>query len=203
MGEDASLPLVAPRLDFPAESVFRWEFYSPHHKVELTSHAFVEAGELFVVDPIPLDEREVERLLQQGKPKAILLTNGNHWRDTAWWRERLGIDAWASAGAASEIGEGVLSLPEADTWLGWRILSLPGGATGETAFLRNGCAVVGDAVVNLPKRGLEILPEKYCNDNAMLCKSLEQLVDAKVEQLFTAHGNAVLTDAAERVGELL
>lgn len=201
--EPESLPLVASQLHRPAPGVFRWEFHSPAHKVELTAHAFLLGEELYVFDPIPLDERLVLELLEHGRPKAIVLTNANHWRDTEWWRNRLGVEAWAMAEAAEEMGEGVRPLPKLESWLGWEIVPLPGGACGETAFLHDSFAVLGDAVVNLPGRSLEILPEKYCNDNALLRCSLAVLAERQFESLYTAHGSPVLRDATAQIVALL
>jgi hypothetical protein len=46
--------------------------------------------------------------------------------------------------------------------------------------------VVGDALVNLPGRGLEILPDKYCTNPTQLRRSLRHLPMADL--VLTAHG---------------
>ena len=70
--------------------VFRWEIFSAEHKVELCSHAVVVSGRLICFDPVPLADEPFDELSRQGVPSAIVLTNENHERDCAHWRERVG-----------------------------------------------------------------------------------------------------------------
>ena len=86
---------------------------------------------------------------------------------------------------------------------GWRAIPLPGGAPGETAYH---CGVMdlmvfGDAVVQLPSRGLELLPVKYCQDEGQLRESLRRL--PRYGRAVMAHGEPLLEAASERVGALI
>ena len=67
--------------------VYRWECFSPEHKVELTSHAVLVEGKLYIFDPIELTAEAKQRLLAGQQVEAIVLTNENHERAAAAWRK--------------------------------------------------------------------------------------------------------------------
>jgi len=202
--------------------VFRWAAFSPHHKVELAAHAVAVDGALVVFDPIPLVDAAMSRLLcgpeartfesvapnvqpsppasetlaggpecPPPRPCRIILTNENHERDAARWRQILKAPVWSAADPSG-------GLPQ-----GWEALPLPGGAPGETACFHAPLSlmVFGDAVVNLPERGLELLPAKYCTDPAELRRSLGRL--PRFERALFAHGQPLLAAASGRIAALL
>lgn len=193
---------MPPLLPEVLPGVFRWSAYSPAHKVELTSHAVWDGTRCVVFDPIPLPEGTV---IPGRWPDRIVLTNENHGRDAAAWCARFKIDAWASSEADLD-----LDLPDLRRWddsagplEGWDLIRLPGGPGGETAFHfpARSLVVFGDAVVHLPGRGLELLPDKYCQDPARLRASLRQL--PTFENAVFAHGDPLLGNASTRIAELL
>jgi glyoxylase-like metal-dependent hydrolase (beta-lactamase superfamily II) len=192
---------TASRVEEIFAGVFRWEIFSAEHRVELTSHAVLEDGRLFCFDPVALEEEAFDQLSRLGRPEAIVVTNENHLREALLFRERWRVPVWTSAWAK-------LSLPDlfrigADEreWRGWQLHPLPGGAGGELAFRiqDRSLVLVGDAVVNLPGRGLEILPEKYCEDPVLLRRGLRELASAPFERLCMAHGKPLMERASERV----
>lgn len=194
----------APALEEPFPGVFRWAVFSPAHKVELTSHAVRLDGRLFVFDPIPLQEEAARRLLAAVPVAALVLTNENHERAAAAWRDLTGAPVWAAPDAAVALPE-VHRLPLAvGTWEGWRLHGLAGGAGGEIALRSPALdlVVAGDALVNLPGRGLEILPAKYCRDPAALRAALRRMTDEPFDRLVMAHGEPLAADASARVRAL-
>lgn len=183
-----------------APGIFRWAAFSPFHKVELTSHAVLTATGLTVFDPIPLAEPEWVRLGSLARRTSIVLTNGNHERAAAEWCRRWGV---SPESRTPQLFPPELAVAEWTDRDGWRALPLPGGAPGETMFLHEGLSlgVFGDAVVHLPERGLELLPDKYCTDPAALRISLAAL--PAFERAVFAHGQTLLTGASAKVAALL
>jgi glyoxylase-like metal-dependent hydrolase (beta-lactamase superfamily II) len=183
--------------------VFRWAAFSPHHKVELASHAVWDGRTLLVFDPIPLAAEVFDWFPVPHAPDAIVLTNENHERDARHWRELFPLAVWAAPEAQCALA-GVRWLAEGPApFPGWEVFFLPGGAGGETAWLCSGLSlmVFGDAVVNLPERGLELLPAKYCRDPAELRRSLANL--PPFERAVFAHGQPLVSAASERIAALL
>lgn len=195
---------VATELTEVLPGIFRWAAYSPHHKVELTSHAILADDCLLVFDPIPLATDQRQRLTSVAGQRALVLTNGNHERDAVRWHHELGAAIWSSPTAfPSPLVIGHCSLGISSPFPRWTALPLPGGAPGETAFLHAGrsLAIFGDAIVNLPDRQLELLPDKYCEDPARLRFSLKGL--PRFERALFAHGQPLLSAASERIAALL
>ncbi len=180
--------------------VFRWRAYSPHHRVELTSHALSYAGILNVFDPIGLGERS-RRNLQGALGKIrIFLTSENHYRATDCWRRDCDAEVFALQPAGFN---DVTNLDAgARNFGGFEWRALDGGPAGEVAYVFAGgrLAFGGDAVVNLPGRGLEVLPDKYCSDRRTLRDALQGLAD--IDFLFPAHGGAVGPQAGRLIAEL-
>ncbi len=185
--------------------VHRWSAFSPEHKVELTSHSVWDGRSLLVFDPIPLTAEVSDGCPTPWAPDAVVLTNENHERDAVRWRERYPLAIWAAP-------EALLSLSGIRRWdptrppfAGWEIVPLPGGAGGETAWFHavKSLVVFGDAVVNLPGRGLEVLPAKYCRDQPSLRASLRTLLQRPFENAVFAHGDPLLGEASARIAAML
>ena len=196
--------ITAPAIQEVLPGVFAWEIFSPEHKVELTSHAVLHGERLFCFDPVGLAEEPFEWLSRRGTPTAIVLTNENHLRQSLLWRDRWRVPIWTSA--RSEVSlEGIRPLPEgAGAWEGWQLHPLEGGGGGETALglPARSLMVLGDAVVNLPSRGLELLPARYCHDPLLLQKTLRDLVREPFQHAVMAHGAPLLHEASRRIAEL-
>jgi glyoxylase-like metal-dependent hydrolase (beta-lactamase superfamily II) len=196
---------TAERLEEISPGIFRWAAFSPFHRVELTSHAVLADGGLLVFDPIPLAAESQARLHAFAGPRALVLTNGNHLRASQAWSAQLGARVWSQAPEFFPADLKIVHwcLIHSPPFASWVAHPLPGGAPGETAFLHAGLslAVFGDAVVNLPGRTLELLPDQYCTDPRQLRRSLKGL--PPFERALFAHGQPLHTGASDRIAALL
>ncbi len=175
----------ADHVDEPFPGLRTWSAFSPEHRVDLGSTAVLTPEGWWVFDPIPIAPDASGPRFDQ--VAGLLLTNANHERDSARWCDRFGCRRWAAPEAGGLPG-GVARWTGPDPFPGWILIPLPGGAPGETAFFRpdRSLLVVGDALVNLPGRGLEVLPDKYCADPVELRRSLRRL--PSVDRILPAHG---------------
>lgn len=199
------MSVVASEFQEVLPGVFRWECFSPEHKVELTSHAVMAEGQLYIFDPIELATASRQLLLVGRQVAAVVLTNENHERAYTAWRECTKAPVWMS----SEVN---INVAEAHHWdvqsakLGaWEISALTGGAGGESAFRwrERSLVVLGDAIFNLSKYGFKLLPEKYCQNQAKLRETLLQLTEEPFETALFAHGAPILKGASARIREML
>jgi len=196
---------VASGFEEVLPGVLRWSAFSPHHKVELTSNLVRAGAEWFLFDPIPLDDAARERLLRIAPVSAIVLTNANHERDSAEWRERTGATVFAPRGTLVEIPQAE-PLPDGRVpWRGWELLPLDGGALGETAFrlCERPLVVFGDAMFHLPEYGLDVLPAKYCLDNGRLREQLRALCAEAFDTALFAHGTPLPHAASQQIAARL
>ena len=138
-------------------------------------------------------------------PVAIVLTNGNHERAARGLRERFQIPAYAHRDALAELGEWVdRTLEDGEALMDeLTVVALPGASPGEIALHGTDALHVGDALIHLPPLGLSYLPDKYCSDPRELRRSLGKLLRFPFDTLTFAHGRPVVTQARQRLSELL
>ena len=184
--------------------VFYWQAYEPAVKCDLSCCALRVGGRLVFVDPIPLAEEALAELTAEAAPALIVLTNGNHARAAAAYRERFGVPiASALEGMEEFVPDQVLA--DGDTLLGaLTVIALPGAGAGEIALHGPGGIVcIGDALIHIEPLGFAVLPEKYCGDVKLLRASLRKLLRFDFGVLTFAHGLPIVTDARGRLESLI
>jgi glyoxylase-like metal-dependent hydrolase (beta-lactamase superfamily II) len=184
--------------------VFVWQGYEPAVKCDCSSSALETEAGLIFIDPIPLAEEALQELLEESSlaPAAVLLTSGNHQRESLVLAGRFGIPVIVPKDAGEDLvaKERLIS---GDTVLGLQSIALPGFGPGETAFLHDGVLIFGDALVNLEPEGLFLLPEKYRIDKKEALRSLEALQGLSPEILLFAHGTPIVQNAVHRLSACL
>jgi glyoxylase-like metal-dependent hydrolase (beta-lactamase superfamily II) len=181
--------------------LFRWQAFSPAHKVELTAHAVRSPFGLFVFDPIPLAETARRQLLAHTGLRAIVLTNANHERAAAAWRNATHAPIYATQHDGLELSEVQLLPAPPARWHEWEIIAFDGGAPGEISFRwrERSLVVFGDAIFNLPKYGLDVLPEKYCRAHGKLREQLRELCNDPFDLALFAHGDPLTQNASQQI----
>jgi glyoxylase-like metal-dependent hydrolase (beta-lactamase superfamily II) len=196
-----------------SDTLYHWSVYDPSVKCEIGCAALKLASGWVVVDPVPLAESAWNELLAMAPLRAILLTNGNHVRDTLALRAQHKVPVVTAADTRRDITElrpDVTLLP-GELLYGIMAIAIPGATPGETAFYsKTGVMILGDAVINTspeagagPAAGLEFLPDKYCADAEQNRISLRKLLDFDFHTVTFAHGAPVTTHAKEKLSALL
>ena len=187
------------------DDLFFWQTYEPAVKCELSCCARRFGNDLVFIDPIPLAKVALAELVADATPRAIIVTNGNHARAAAEYRERFSIPLLAHAAAAVELGLAIdQPLADGDTALGrFSVVEIAGAAPGEIALHAEGIAHVGDALIHLDPLGFATLPDKYCTDPRALRRALGKLLRFDFELLTFAHGLPLVSQARRRLENLL
>jgi len=196
----------AEDFDVVQSGLFFWQAYDPKVKVDLSCCARLTGKGLVFIDPIPLAKDALAALTQEATPAAIVLTSGNHERAAREYRELFGIPVWAHRETQDELGDGCVDHVVNDGEAiceDLEVITLPGGAPGEIALIGRNTLHVGDALINLPDFGFDILPDKYCANAKELRRSLEKLLSFRFEALTFAHGLPVVAHAWQRLSQLL
>ena len=184
------------------EDLFFWQAYDASVKVDLSCCARQTSRGLVFIDPIRLADEALDELTARRRPAAIVLTNGNHERAARDFRERFQIPIYAHRDALAGLGE--VELREGEALMDeLAVVELPGASPGEIALHGAGVLHVGDALIHLPPAGLGILPDKYCSDPKQLRHSLGKLLSFPFDALTFAHGLPLVTQARERLSQLL
>ena len=184
--------------------LFHWQGYEPAVKCDCSSTALVTEAGLIFIDPIPLADDALKDLVAESfsTPAAVVLTSGNHQRESLSLAKRFGIPVFAPENA----GEDIIAdqrFRSGDPVAGMESIALPGFGPGETAFIYEGALLFGDALINLEPEGMRLLPEKYREDKKQSIRSLAALSGLKPLILLFAHGNPITQKAADRLAGLL
>ena len=184
--------------------LFHWHRYEPAVKCDCSSMAIVTPAGLIFIDPIPLADEALKELVAESfsAPAAVVLTSGNHQRESLSLAKRFGIPVFAPADAGDDIIADQL-FRSGDPVAGMESIDLPGFGPGETGFLHEGALIFGDALINLEPEGLRLLPEKYREDKKKSLRSLAALKGLKAQILFFAHGNPIIQNAGSRLAGCL
>ena len=188
------------------DSLIFWQGYDPAVKVDLSSHAYLTSQGWVLIDPIPLREEALAEFIGDEKIAAIFLTNANHERAAAHYREA-GVPVYAHPGTQGEFSIAI------DQWIqdgeeisGLKAIHLPGFAPGEIALHvpeSAGIMMMGDALINLQPTGFTLLPGKYCADPKLARKSLQKLLQFSFEVMTFAHGLPITAGAKRQLEQLL
>ena len=191
---------AVPEYSTVRPGLFHWQGYEPKVKCDCSSTAIVTPAGLIFIDPIPLSEEALKDLVAESfsAPAAVVLTSGNHQRESIALAKRFGIPVFAPEDAGDDISaDQRFRSGDPVAWMG--SVALPGFGPGETAFLHDGALVFGDALINLEPEGLRLLPEKYREDSKQALRSLEALRLLNPELLLFAHGNPITSNSAARL----
>jgi glyoxylase-like metal-dependent hydrolase (beta-lactamase superfamily II) len=183
------------------DDLFIWHGYNPECKTDCSSAAIRTVDGFVLIDPVRLEEQAIERMVADDRVSAVLLTNGNHLRGALYEKERLDVPIYAPEGAREDVPADYLVKDGELLFRTLKAVGLPGAGSGETAYLAADILIVGDALTNLD--GLQILPEKYCQNFSLLLDSLRVLRSLDFEVLCFAHGRPIVGRAREKVAEIM
>jgi glyoxylase-like metal-dependent hydrolase (beta-lactamase superfamily II) len=203
------MPVVAPELVTLGDGLFLWQAYDPAVKAELFSTAVVtENDQVVLVDPILLDESELNRLSDQSRIAALVITNVNHRRAAAWFAKKFSVPIFThrASFADEQIAQATFVTETEKIADELEVIELEGAAPGEIAMCcaaNGGTLIIGDALINFPPHGFTLLPRKYCTNANQLRYSLGKLLEYRVERILFAHGAPILSGATARLRKLL
>ena len=182
--------------------LFIWHGYNPECKTDCSSTAVRTPDGFILIDPVRLEEQAIERMVGDDKVGAVLLTNGNHLRGSLYEKERLDIPIYVPEGARQDVPAADYLVKDGELLFGTlKTIALPGGGSGESAYFAPDVLVIGDALTNLD--GLQVLPERYCNNVTLLWESLRILRSFNFDIACFAHGLPIVGKASEKLKQAL
>ena len=195
------------RLEIPGG--WMWSAWQPDRGMAFNSYLFERDGGAVAIDPLPLEERELDDLAARvGPVHTIVLTNRDHARAAGVLRERFGSRILAHAPEASlfELPIDATFEDREEIFPGAFALAIPCGKTpGETAIVLPAAraAIVGDAIIGAPAGSLSLLPDEKLADPSGLVLALRRLWARDLEALLLGDGQPLFTGADAALGRLL
>lgn len=185
-----------------------WHAYDPEVKAELYSTRLAIAEGAYLIDPIPLQKRALEELIDSRPVAGIIVTNSYHHRAVAGFAEQLSIPVFAHRDTFPDRQPLALNLVADGEEIceGLCAIAIDGGPPGEIVLHykpNGGTLIVGDALIHFEPYGFTLLPPKYCSDQKQMHRSLQKLLAYKVERILFAHGMPIVSGATERLQLLL
>jgi glyoxylase-like metal-dependent hydrolase (beta-lactamase superfamily II) len=138
---------------------------------------------------------------------GLYITNRNHSRAAATFRERYGLSVFAHEADADRLEAGADQTVRGDERLPGDIelIHVPGKSPGEIAFHlpRSRALVVGDLVIGVPAGGLSTYPDKVIEDRDQLHRSAARLLEYDFDALLLCDGEPLPSGGKRKLQEFV
>jgi glyoxylase-like metal-dependent hydrolase (beta-lactamase superfamily II) len=184
-----------------------WSVFMPDKGYAFNGYAVnTEDGTILIDPPEPVDDGWGAIDLMQ--PFAgVWITNRNHSRAAAAFRERYGVTVYAHEADAGRLEAGADETVHGDERLPGdvELIHVPGKSPGEVAFHlpRSRALVVGDVVIGVPAGELSTYPEKVIDDMDELHRSAAKLLEYDFDALLLCDGEPLPTGGKQKLREFV
>jgi glyoxylase-like metal-dependent hydrolase (beta-lactamase superfamily II) len=184
-----------------------WSVFVPDKGYAFNGYAVsTEDGTLLIDPPEPAEDGwgAVDLL----EPFAgVWITNRNHSRAAAAFRERYGVEVWAHEADAERLEAGADRTARGDERLPGEVqlVHVPGKSPGEIAFHlpRSRALVVGDVVIGVPAGELSTYPDKVIDDKEQLHRSAARLLEYDFDALLLCDGEPIPSGGKQKLQEFV
>lgn len=182
-----------------------WAAFQPEWKVYFNSYALQTSTGVILFDPTKPTPAALKHLAGLGEIIAVVLTNAHHDRDSGWFREEFGIQVYAHEHAQPDCDTKIDVLVVDGEKLpgGLRTIFLPGVSDNEMALHTPGLVMIGDAILNTPGKGLELLPDQFIADKKLARQSLQKLLTLDFETVTFGHGEPLVAGGKPVLAQFL
>jgi glyoxylase-like metal-dependent hydrolase (beta-lactamase superfamily II) len=190
-----------------APDVQTWSVFSQKKGYAFNGYAVsTEDGTVLMDPPDPGEEGwDTVDLLE---PFAgVWITNRNHSRAAADFRERYGLTVWAHEADAKQLEPAPdRTLRGGETIAGEiEVVHAPGKSPGEIAFHlpRSRALVVGDVVIGVPSGELSTYPDEVIDDREQLHSSAARLLKYDFDALLLCDGEPLPAGGKDKLREFV
>jgi glyoxylase-like metal-dependent hydrolase (beta-lactamase superfamily II) len=184
-----------------------WSVFSDQKGYAFNGYAVSTEGGTVVIDP-PDPGEDGWPTVDLFEPFAgVWLTNRNHSRAAAVFRERYGLTVWAHEADADRLEAGADRVVAGNMTIAGdiQIVAVPGKSPGEIAFHlpRSGALIVGDLVIGVPPGELSTYPDAVIDDKAELHRSAARLLDYDFDALLLCDGQPLPSGGKDKLQEFV
>ena len=186
-----------------------WSWFSEEKQLNFNGHLLDVGEHRILVDPPPLSDADLTQLTNVGQVDYILLTNRDHERESATYKEALNARVYVPQADAPE-----MSVTPDKTFIDGELL--PGGiwvvhlshqkSPGESALFvqqGRGILIVGDALLGKPEGSVSMLPAEKYTDPDKAREGLRRLLKYEFDSILVGDGSSILTGAKAAVIQAL
>jgi glyoxylase-like metal-dependent hydrolase (beta-lactamase superfamily II) len=184
-----------------------WSVFAADKGYAFNGYAIATEHGTVVIDP-PEPAEEGWGAIDLLEPFAgVWITNRNHSRAAANFRERYGATVHAHEADAERLEAGADATVGGDERLPGDIelIHVPGKSPGEIAFHlpRSRALVVGDVVIGVPAGELSTYPDKVIDDMDQLYRSAARLLAYDFDALLLCDGEPLTAGAKQKLEEFV
>ncbi len=183
--------------------LFHYKIDDERIKTQSHAYALVASGKAALIDPLPLDPAQIERL---GEVEAIVIGAPSHQRSAWRYRRELKAKVYAPEGW-SDLDEKPDATYREGTSLpgGLRPLHAPGPHPAHYAFHfdRKPRVLLCTDLWHMTAQGVEFLPDKYMSDAVRARETARRLLEVNFDILCFGHGDPILKDARKVLADLV
>lgn len=184
-----------------------WSVFMPDKGYGFNGFAIsTEEGTILIDPPDPAEEGW--GAMDMLEPFAgVWITNRNHSRAAAAFRERYGLEVSVHEADAERLEARADCKLRGDEVLPGevRLIHVPGKSPGEIAFHlpRSRAIVVGDVVIGVPAGELSTYPEKVIGDMEQLHRSAARLLEYDFDALLLCDGESLPVGGRQKLQEFV
>ena len=181
---------------------FGW-IAKPEEKMQRTSHALVENGDVYLVDPLDAENLD-QKIDEYGDVEGIILLFDRHERDSVNLAEKYGCPIFVSECFERSLDAEVKEISDNVPGTDWEIHQVIDSMTGKEAALyntENKTLIVADALGttnHMRGRG-----EKLGMNPLYRLRPPVKLLEFEPERIFCGHGEGIQENASEMMKETL
>jgi glyoxylase-like metal-dependent hydrolase (beta-lactamase superfamily II) len=184
-----------------------WSVFMPDRGYAFNGYAIATEDGTVVIDP-PEPEQDGWGMIDLLEPFAgVWVTNRNHSRAAAAFRERYGATVYAHEADAERLEAGADQTVHGGERLPGELelIHVPGKSPGEIAFHvpRSRALVVGDVVIGVPAGELSTYPDQVIDDMAELHRSAARLLEYDFDALLLCDGEPLLSGGKKKLSEFV
>jgi glyoxylase-like metal-dependent hydrolase (beta-lactamase superfamily II) len=178
--------------------IWTWSVFNQERGMNFNGHLLVNDEGCVMVDPPPLDPRDMARAEELGPPSAIVITNRHHTRDAmvpaGLFHTRILLHEADAAAIPSAVRLGGLFRDGDRLPAGLLVVTLKDQKSpGESALLcrKANAIILGDALIGKPSGSLGLLsPDKYA-DVSKAREGIRRLLDCPFEAVLVGDGESI------------
>jgi glyoxylase-like metal-dependent hydrolase (beta-lactamase superfamily II) len=185
-----------------------WSVFMPDKGYGFNGYAVAtEEGTVLIDPPEPAPEDGWAAVDLLEPFAGVWITNRNHSRAAATFRERYGTTVYAHEADADRLEAGPDATLRGDEMLlgEIQIIHVPGKSPGEIAFHvpRSRALIVGDVVIGVPAGELSTYPDKVIDDMEQLHRSAAHLLEYDFDALLLCDGEPLPTGGKRKLQEFV
>lgn len=190
------------------DDMYCWSVFNEARQVDFNGHLWVREGGNVLIDPVPMSEGDLAQFDALGGAKWIVVTNRDHEREAAFFKQRTGAEVVAHAADAELLEVQVDETVEDGGKIvaGLRAVHLRHGKSpGEMALYwsKRRLLLAGDLVVGAPLGKFSLLMDEKLEDASQAALELRKLLALDFDAILVGDGHSIMTGARAALLECL